>query len=727
MKSTLRHILTAVFLAAAAISCSTTRTLEEGQYRLTRNNIEVTNDDSFNTSAIQSYIRQRPSSWNPLLYVYNWSRKGEKGLGKLFRTIGEAPVVYSPDLLNSSAGNIEERLEYLGYYGSKVDAGIEVHRKKVKATYSVTLGKRIPIRSITFDLPERGDLASDFLSDTASLSVHAGDWLSEAILEQESERSAAFLRKNGYYGFSKNYYSFEADTLQFPGEALLTMAVREYTRNETPNEASEMRRAYFRDISINYPKDFRIRDNVLRTLNTIHPGDLYSDETVNNTYNRLSALRSFSSVNLSLNKVDTSWVDCEISLTPARQQGFKLNLEGSSNSTGLLGISPELSFFHRNAFRSGGLLNLSFMGNFQFKPNQTVRSTEFGTSAGVSLPRFLGLPGSFFNGQVPRTDIKLSFNYQDRPEYTRNIISATYGYSGYRGNLNFQINPFQLNIVHLYNLNPTFYKKLENNPFMLNSYQDHFDLGLGANLYYTTNSDVNPKTAYHYARIQFNAAGNVLSAFKGLMTKDASGAGMIWNTPFSQYVRTEITLGKTWRFGGKDRYALATRLLGGAGYAYGNSSALTFEQHFYAGGANSLRGWQARSVGPGLSKPETTFIIPNQSGDIRMEANLEVRYPLLWKLQGAAFVDAGNIWLLQGGNSSTNQQLGKLKASTFLESIAADWGLGLRVDLNIILVRLDLGMQFHDPAMDEGKRWIKPEQWLKRDNFGIHFGVGYPF
>lgn len=726
MKKFLRKITAACILAAAAISCSTTRTLEEGQYRLVRNDIEVVGDKSFNTGQIQSYIRQKPGSWNPLLCVYNWSRKGEKGLGKLFRTIGEAPVVYNPDMLNSSAENIEARLEYLGYYGSRVDAGIDVHRKKVKARYSVTLGRRIPVRAITFDLPQRGQIAQDFLSDTSSLMIHVGDYLSEALLEQESERSAAFLRKNGYYGFSKNYYAFEADTLTYPGEALLRMSVMEYTRNETPSEAVQMDRARFRDISISYPSQFSIRESVLRNLNTIHPGDLYSDETVGNTYNRLSALRSFSSVNMTLSKADSSSVDCEISLTPARQQGFKVNLEASSNSTGLIGISPELSVFHRNIFHSGGLLNLSFMGNFQFKPYQSVRSTEFGTSAGISLPRFLGLPSSMFTGPVPRTDIKLSFNYQDRPEYTRNIISASYGYSGYSGNLNFQAYPLQLNVVHLYNIDPAFYKKLASNPFMLNSYQDHFDLGLGGSLYYTTNSDVNPKTSYHYARFQFNLAGNLLSAFKGLMTKDERGAGMIWNTPFSQYVRGELTLGKTMRFGHNDRYAVATRLLGGAGYAYGNSSVLPFEQHFYAGGANSLRGWQSRSVGPGLSKPETTFVIPNQSGDIKLEANLELRFPLIWKLNGAAFVDAGNIWLLQGG-SSDNQSLGKLRKDTFLESIAADWGLGLRLDLNIILVRFDLGMQFHDPAMDEGERWISPDKWLERNNFGFHFGVGYPF
>ncbi|MCQ2134941.1 MAG: BamA/TamA family outer membrane protein [Bacteroidales bacterium] len=727
MKTRLFHIVLLLILAVSSFSCSTTRVLEDGQYRLTKNDIEVTNDKTFKTKKIQSYIRQRPDPWNPLLCVYNWGKNGEKGLGKIFRKIGQAPVVYSPDMLNSSAVNIEERLKYLGYYDSKVDAGIEVHKKKVRARYVVTLGKQFPIKDLSFLLPERGDIAEDFLGDTSSIMIHRGDFLSEELLEKEAERSAAYLRQLGYYGFSKNYYSFEADTLSFPGEAVLEEAVREYTRNETSNEAMPLLKSQFRNISINYPSNFSIKENVLKNMNTIHPGDIYSESAVTNTYNRLSSIRSFSNVSVSLTKVDSTNVDCEISLYPAKQQGFKLNLEGSSNSTGLLGISPELSFFHRNVFHGGELLNLSFMGNFQFKPNQHVKSTEYGVSAGISLPRFVGLPIRVFKGQIPRTDIKTSYNYQDRPEYTRSIISASYGYSGYAGNFSFQFFPLQLNIVKLYNIQEDFYKKLVTNPFMLNSFQNHFDLGLGTTLYYTTNSDVNPKTSYQYARLTFGLAGNLLSAFKGIMKKDANGAAMIWNTPYSQYVRSELTLGKTWRFGKDEEMGLATRLLVGAGYAYGNSSVLPFEQHFYAGGANSLRGWQSRSVGPGLSKPEATFIIPNQSGDMKLETNIEFRFPMFWKLQGATFVDAGNIWLLQESNSSENSSLGRLKASTFLESIAADWGLGLRLDLNIILVRFDLGMQFHDPAMDEGERWISPSQWLKRDNFGFHFGVGYPF
>ncbi len=716
-------------LAVLASSCSTTRVLAPGEYRLVRNEIVVGNGKDFNTSEIQPYIKQKADTWNPMIYVYNWSgKKGESGMSKILRKIGKAPVVYDADMLNASAENIGKKLEHLGYYGSTVDTDVTVRGKKVRATYRISLGKRYPIQSVSYVLPERGDIAADFLTDTANVTIRKGDWLSEASLEAESARSAAYLRRLGHYGFSKNYYYFEADTTSIPDSAILRMQIREYTRNETPNEAVVLSRNHFGNVNVYYPESFRIHDKVIRNLNTIFPGDPYSEETVNRTYSRLSSLRSLSSVNIELSQADSSAVDCDIRLTPARRNGFKVGIEASTNSSGLFGISPELTFYDRNLFHGGELLNVGFMGKFQFKPGKdNVHSNELGVSAGISLPRFVGLPYSLFKGPVPHTDIKASYNYQSRPEYTRNIISTSYGYSGYSGNLNYQFYPLQMSIVKIDNMDESFYSKLQNNPFMLNAYRNHFDLGTFVQLYYNTDNGVNPKSSYSFAMLNFALAGNVLSAFKGLMTKDANGAGMLWNTPFSQYVRGEFSLGHTWKFGRNDDFGIATRLLAGAGYAYGNSSVLPFEQHFYSGGASSLRGWQARSVGPGRVKQESTFVIPNQTGDMKLEANLEFRFPAFWKLYGALFMDAGNIWTLQSDSNDSLYDLGRIKADTFLSSLAANWGLGLRLDLNVILVRIDAGFQIHDPANDEGDRWIGPSGWFRRDNYAVHFGVGYPF
>ncbi len=720
--------------AVLSFSCSTTRVLGDGQFRLADNKVVVDNDRKFNTKEIESYIKQKPNSyiifgWNPFLNIYNWSGKNaDKGINKFLRKIGTAPVVYQPSQVEASVENINRHLEYLGYYGSDVRSEVRVNGKRVTVTYSVTLGRRYRIGNVSFAVPD-GEFKEDFYADTAAVSIRPGDFLSEDALEKETERAASMFRRKGYFGFTKNYFSFEADTLARRDTADLLMTVKEYTRNQTAEYARPHRKYFFGDVSISYDNDLKFNDRVLKNICTIRPGAMYDEREVNTTYSRLSALRLFSGVNVALNPRDSGIVDCDISLTKSRMQGFKVNLEGSTNSTGLIGISPQVSYYHKNIFHGGQWLNLGFLGNFQFKyDDRSVKSNEFGVSAGLSFPEFLGLPNSIFHGpSVPRTEINASYNYQNRPEYTRNMISTSYGYSGSlrNGKFFYQFYPIQAKIVRLTNLDPNFYTTLSGNPFMRDAYQNHFDVGSGLVAYYTTSTALVPKETYEYARLQLDASGNVLSLFNKAMKSDEYGSRLIWNTPYSQYIRTELTLGKTFVFGKNGGQALAIRLLGGVGYAYGNSSTIPFEKQFYSGGANSMRGWQARSLGPGNSKADTTFVIPSQTGDVKLEANLEYRFPMFWKLCGAVFTDVGNIWTLKetdgDDGSHTHFDLKNLAAS-----LAADWGLGLRVDLNFLILRLDMGMKVYDPSLDTA-RWRSPSQWLKKDGYTLHFGVGYPF
>ena len=729
MKVAYRIFLFAMILLAA-LSCSTTRVWEDGQYRLAKNKIKIENSKAFNPSVLDPYLKQKPNSyfifgWNPFLNIYNWTNGKGKGWDKFVQKIGVAPVVYDPDMVESSVINLKKHLDYLGYYNSKVTSDISVKKKRVNVTYFVNLGKRYPIKDISYILPKEGEFTEAFLKDTSNLAIKVGDYLSEASLQTVSELSSQTLKNQGFYGFNKNYYFFEADTLSVPDSALLQLTINEYTRNETPKDAEPIRKYYFNKVQISYPNTLKFRNSVLKDLTTITPGEVYSADEISRTYSRLTALKVFSSVNIGMTPVDTNLIDCSISLAQSKLQGFKVNLEASVNSTGLLGISPQVSYYHKNIFRGGEWLNLSFMGNFQFKFKDAVSSTEFGVSAGLSFPKFFPLPYKYFTGAIPRTDINLSYNYQSRPEYTRNIISVTYGYNGnFKRKLFYQAYPLQMNVVRLFNLDEKFYSSLVNDPFLRNAYQNHFDLGSGATLYYTTNPDGTQKIPQFYTRFQFDIAGNMLSAFKPLMKKNDAGAGMIWNTPFSQFVRGEITLSKTWILGKKSKQAIATRFQAGAGYAYGNSTSLPFEKHFYAGGANSLRGWQARTVGPGIAPRDTSFVIPNQTGDMKLEANIEYRFDMFWKFAGAVFVDAGNVWALKADGTEEGQK-SLFRWQDFGKSIALNWGVGLRLDFGFMLLRLDLGMKIHDPARDN--RWVNPIKWLNKDNYALHFGVGYPF
>ena len=713
-----------------ALSCSTTRVLQENQYRLSDNKITVTNDKKFNTSSLTPYLKQKPNpsiffGWNPFLSVYNWSNGNDSGWDKFVQKIGQAPVIYDADLVESSVDNIMNHLEYQGYYGSSVETDIKVRKRKVSVAYNVTLGKQYPISRIEYVLPERGEFREAFLQDTSKITLNPGDILSEASLEKESERSASSMRNKGFFEFNKNHFFFDADTLSSNGEAALTVTVNEYTRNESPRDATPIRRYYLDNIDISYPENLNIRPKVLRDLTTLVPGQVYSEDAVNTTYSRLSALKIFSTVNIGMTPKDTNLVDCSIVLSQSKLQGIKVNLEASSNSSGLFGISPQVSYYHKNIFKGGETLNLSFMGNFQFKFNDSVRSNEFGVSGGLSFPKFFPLPYRLFTGAVPRTDVNISYNYQNRPEYTRNIISTQYGYSGnVKNRFFYQAYPLQMNVVRLFDLDPDFYDSLADDPFLRNAYQDHFDLGSGLMIYYTTDAESIPKSSFFYTRFQFDIAGNILSCFNSVMKQDSNGSRMIWTTPYSQFVRGEITMGRTWIFGRNSGQSIATRLLAGAGYAYGNSTALPFEKHFYAGGSNSLRGWQARTVGPGLSQMDKSFVIPNQTGDMKLEANIEYRFNMFWKVAGALFVDAGNVWTLRSSGEGNSYE-SMFRWDTFAESIAANWGAGIRLNFGFLLLRLDMGVKIHDPARMQ--KWVTPDQWFKRDGFAVHFGVGYPF
>ena len=423
-----------------------------------------------------------------------------------------------------------------------------------------------------------------------------------------------------------------------------------------------------------------------------------------------------------MTEIDTATVDCSISLAQSKLQSIKVGLEGSFNSTGLFGITPSLAYAHKNIFGGGEQFDLSFQGDFQFKFNDNTRATEFAINSSLTFPKFLLLPSRIFNSVIPKTEITLSFSSQNRPEYTRGIISTSYGYKwNNTQNMYYSVLPIKLNLVRIFDIDPAFYRNLTD-PYLINAYQNHLDIGSAGTFYYTTDPSVNPKSTYFYTRLTINGSGNVLYLFRDIMAKDSTGSALIASVPFAQYVRAEISAVQTIRFGRDDKMAIAGRLLAGAGFAYGNSSALPFEQLFSAGGANSLRGWRARTVGPGGAPMDESFTIANQTGDIHLEANLEFRFPMFWKMQGAAFVDAGNIWNLDTGEQRDPRSL--FHFNDFIKSCAMDWGFGLRLDFDMILIRLDWGLKTYDPR---NARWYGPKEWFSADGYALNFGIGYPF
>ena len=711
----------AIFLMLfVLVGCSTTRLVPEGEYRLASNKIEVSGDGKIGASDLTPYLRQQSNSylafgWNPFLNIYNWSNGSGRDINGFWEKIGTPPVVFSPSLVQSTVDNMTTRLEYLGYYNAKVVPEISYVRRLAKVRYLVDTGERRTIDEVVYDIPE-GEFAADFYADTAAVSVGPGDFLSEESLEAETARGAAHFRDLGYYRFNKNNYFFEADTLS--GRTVLYYRVRGYTRNENASADAPINRYRIAGVNIWHPADLKFRESLLRKLNRIQPGDYYSETMVNTTYQRLSALNVFNSVNIEMTPVDSSHVNCDIRLGDSNLMGFKINAEVSSNSSGLFGASPQLSFYHKNLFNGGERLNVEFTGNWQFMPGTDVKSSELGVSASLSFPRALGYPLDRARGRnIPRTEVSLSYNYQNRPEYRRSVAGLSFGYTGQIGNqIFYQLYPLQIDLVKLYDISGSFSQTLLENPYLWDSFQNQIDAGIGLTLYHTSDASIVPKSSYGFSRLSFDLSGNLISLFDRFMPVDeASGHHMLLGLPYNQYVRAELELGKVFRYGRNEGQAIAMRLDMGVGHAYGNSTALPFEKQFYAGGASSMRGWQVRTLGPGFSPLDDSFVIPSQTGDVKLEANLEYRFDMFWKLEGAVFAEVGNVWRMDSMKDD------------FLGSLAADWGVGLRVNLDFILLRIDAGFKLHDPARPAGSRWLRPAQWVGHNGYAIHFGVGYPF
>ena len=722
-----RKALYFALLLLAQFSCSTTQSLQDGEYLLRKNTVRI-DSKALSSGELASYIAQKPNTYlfglNPFLSIYNWDRSD----GSFWKKIGDAPVVYDPTLVDKSISSIENHLRYIGYYGSVVESRVQVKGRKVRVTYYVALGRRYKISAIDYDLPDDSVFREEFRADLPNSSLSVGDYLSEADLEAEAERSARYFRNIGYYGFSQRFYAFEADTLSADGNARLTLSIRDDGTGDASSAAETHRKYRLNRVTIEHPERLKIRSSVLEDLNTLRPGQLYREKDINTAYARLASVNMLSGVNIDMTPVADDLVDCNISLRSSGLQGFKTNLEASVNSSGLMGLSPQLSYYHKNLFHGGEVLNIGVRGNFQFKFYDPAYSTEISATSTLRFPRFLGMPNRFFQGpNIPRTDLSLAFSYQDRPEYRRTVISSAFTYNGRLGErLFYQFTPIRANIVRVFNLSEDFIDNIVQSIYMMQAYNNNFDIGVSGMLYYTTDASAIPSRPYHYFRLGVDISGNVVSLFNALMPSDEDGQHTIWNTPYAQYVRGEFQAGKVFRFGKEDRHALALRFWGGAGYAYGNSLAMPLERYFYSGGAMSMRGWQSRALGPGTDRTYAEiFAIPSQIGDMKLEANAEYRFPLFGKVEGALFVDAGNIWSLPGHYEQGAGAIFSLR--TLPESFAMDWGTGLRLNLNFILLRLDLGIRLHDPGRDAGDRWLLPRQWVKSENMAVHFGVGYPF
>ncbi len=757
-----------MLIPALFASCSSSRYLGADEYVLAKNEIKITEKNAAVTkSAIQPYISQRENARSLFgikfkLGLYNAAPCDSCWLGRTLRGFGEPPVIFDPLAVENSTENMAQYLRSLGYYHALVNNTVAYNKHKAKVTYTITPKAPFTLQAIDYRLHD-SVLAPFILSDTSNSLIKQGMPLSLQLLEQERERIELFMHNRGFFSFNRTLISYRADTLIGNNNANLTILLNTsesnvadsigYSRRYrirhvqiyTEYDAVEAKTApgYMEsyseqlassygdkgDIRIRYRGKQSLRTSTLLYANTIIPGAYYSGEEITQTYNNLSNLRLFRVITVGFDKVPHSesdtLVDCTIRLTPNDAQGFKFQTEVSLSSSGLLGISPAVNYYHRNIFHGAEWLSLNAFWNYQFDPfhidDHSRRANELGLSATIGLPKFF-FPyiNNRFKTYSPRTEFTIAYNYQFRPEYTRNSLSFLLGYSWRpKQQLSYTVNILNLNIVKLFNLSSDFYNSVVKDPYLRNRYENHFILGTNASLVYSTRQPANPGNSI-YLRWTVGAAGNILSAFNGLLETNSNGNHLIWSTPYAQYAKTDVNISYYQVFNKKNM--LAYRFFLGIGRAYGNSISLPYEEVYFSGGAYSLRGWQSRTVGPGAAPIDSTFSIPNQVGDFKLEANIEYRFNISGIFDGALFADAGNVWSL---NYKEADKLAVLKGTDFFKQIALNTGFGLRLNFDIFVIRFDVGAKLHEPRLYEG--WIPARRIFSFRNMTLHFGIGYAF
>ncbi|MDR2389375.1 MAG: BamA/TamA family outer membrane protein [Tannerellaceae bacterium] len=764
------YIIIYIYGAGLLLSCSSVKFVGEGEYLLDR--VSIASDlPRYQTAELKPYLRQQPNfkafglmKWQ--LYVYGWSGKNpNQWLNKQLRKMGEAPVILNTQSVEQSAEELKRLLTNKGYLNAQVTASIDTtRRKKATVTYHITGHKPYVIRNYKTP-PLRTWLDTAFRSapgDNLPV-IREGDLFDRDLLDKERQRITTSLRRNGYYAFNKDYLGYQADSSLGQNLVDLEMILRPYRRVTPSGSVEELphRPYYIRevttltdydplrldgnetftptdtvhagDLAVIYGKNgHMLRPEVLRRSNYLIPGGKFNERNLEQTYSSFASLRALRNVNIRFNEIeenDTMKLNVTILTAPARLHGFGVDMEGT-NSAGDLGFASSMNYQHRNLFKGSEVFSVkirgayeSLSGNKEFGWNNYW---EIGGEMSLSFPLFLFpfATESFRKKIHASTDFSVSYNRQTRPEYERAVLSGKWGYKWQsRGNSQARHSFSLIDVDYLFlpRMSEDFLNSLPAATRQYN-YIEQFIVSSG---YAYTFNNYNPQYRQrntHSLRTSVELAGNLLYALShlGNAPKDPNGQYKLFGIEYSQYAKFDFDFSKGIILDNRSRLAFHA----GAGLAvpYGNADQIPFERRYFSGGANSVRGWSVRSLGPGsMSKDSADFI--RQSGDIRLDINLEYRTKLFWKFELAAFADAGNIWTIR---PYATQKDGNFHPSRFFREIAVSYGLGLRLDFDFVLFRMDTGFKAYDPQERGARRWAISRPNFDR-NFAWHFAVGYPF
>ena len=696
-------------------ACSTGKYVQEGEYILDK--VAVVSDQSdYNASPLSQYVRQKEKPKLFSLFRNPFSRK---------------PVIYDTLQARLSCQNLMTAMQNEGYMNAGVSLYTETKGKKLKATYLLHPGQPFLIEKVNYDIQDEGIQQLLHLDQTDNQQIKPGMRFTVETLDNERKRIAGLLSDNGYFRFNKDFIHFTADTVMGRKDIALTLQLRKYKSNSNSPEVDHTR-YLIRDVLFQSNDSDRIhlRKQVLLNATAIKAGRPYDASALQRTYNNFARLQAVKYTNIKFAEVpDTNLLDCHIQISTNKPSTISFQPEGT-NTAGDLGAAASITYTNRNLFHGSEQLSIEFRGAYEaitgLEGYQDQNYTEFSVETKLVFPRFLApfLSKSFRRRQTASSEWAVSWNFQNRPEFHRRVFSSAWRYrwSEPKHHLNYRFDLLDLNYVYMPWISSTFKRDyLDNaenrNAILRYNYEDIFIMKAGFTVSYTDGVDA--------VRANFESAGNLLNGVsKGFGFKtNSQGQHTLFNIAYAQYVKFDFDYTHLFQFDKRNALALHAGL--GVAYPYGNSTVLPFEKRYFSGGANSVRGWSVRELGPGKFKGTDGRIdFINQTGDVKLDLNAEYRSSLFWKLQGALFIDAGNIWTLR---NYAEQPGGQFKFTEFYKQIAASYGMGLRLNFDYFILRFDVGMKAINPAYEsEKEHWSIFHPKLSRD-FDFHFAVGLPF
>ena len=676
-----RFILYIIFILALLLSsCNVTKYVPEGQYLL--DNVTITADSKdLKDTDFSVYLRQQPNlklfnfiPFNLGLYSIS-SPDTALWINRFLQKIGDAPVIYDSTLVESSALEIKKAMNNKGYLNAEVNHTTTFKKKKAKVNYNITANTPYRIKDIKYRIKNE-EIEELVLADTINSLINRGDLFDIDILEKERVRIADNLRTQGYFTFDKEYIGFLADTTAGNKQVNISMIVRPMRKLVGKNEfisiehekynvrninyiltndvasltndsvVKSLKYEKYKDLNIFSNNDF-VRKSTLHNLTNINPNSPYDESTVDQTYAKLASLKIFKYLNVSFREAEDSirivenamqqdsllygietsstndtirmkQLDCNIIITPDKLQSFSFELEGTNNE-GDFGIAGKLGYSHNNIFKGGEQFKFQVRG-----ANESIigyRSIwEVGTEASISFPTILFpfVGRKFFQDNTSNTELHLNFSYQIRDEYSRIIAGLGMRYNWQtKQRINHSVNLIDLNYVYLPYISENFQQTI-NNSLLKYSYENHFIMSAGYGISF---SNKKTESLYNFYNVRASAeiAGNLLYGicYGAKANTDANGSYLLGNIPFAQYAKVDFDFSYTHLIDKKNSLVYHIGL--GVGVPYLNSTILPFEKRYYGGGANSVRGWSARSLGPGSYNAGTKIDYMKQSGDIKLD------------------------------------------------------------------------------------------------------------